>query len=471
MKGLSSFVIKSMIIIAAIISITYILNQMLSFQAEVSDKSKMFDYSTTAYHILDILTSDQCLGVNMVDPNMSKQKIIDYKKIKEFSEIYNDTEPDCAKNYEYGYSIRIEKFKWNWTSTEVKTNSGIPFGNRDVGLSFDTSGSMNGDNKITQAKKAAEALVDCMDDSDRLTVITYSGCSAPVSIPLTPIKSNRNSLKSKISVFQATGSTPILQSLDSTLDELYEGQNPPENKEPYNNQSPLIIIMTDGGQNCGYDTSSYNEIDKRINKMVDMFGEKIPVYTVGFTVEPNDEAGKFLEYMADHSGGKAYFVNSGDEMKNVFCSLVKKTNPPPPEEYQEWDMGINMSDEIVSIGSGNEKFITGLLNASIPVIIKFSGNKIYPGKISITLYRGSIFELSGMIEHVCNSKNSIQKYIDINYRTYTQKKNGNNYICQKDGNNEFCRKIKCKNLESFDIKPGYYYIIVKKTDNFVKVIT
>ena len=478
MKGLSSFVVKSMIIIAAIISITYVLNQIMSFQTEVSEKSKMFDYTSTAYHILDLLASEQCLGVDSSSPDMARQKILDYNKILEFSKLYNETEPNCAKNYEYGYSIKIEKFQWNWTGAKVATTPGIPFGNRDVGLSFDTSGSMsskiNGgmSSKINESGNAAKILVDCMDDTDRLTIITYLGCSTPVSLSLTPVKGNRGVMKERISTFQSSGPTPILQSLDATMDELSKGQKPPGNDTPYDSQTPIIILMTDGGQNCGYyDYSSWiNEANKRIDKMKDIFGSVIPIYTVGFTITSSSPPGRFLKYMSEHTGGESFFVNSGDEMADVFCSLVKKTEAPPPEEYQEWNMGFNMSGGNVNIGNVDRKFVSSMVNVSIPIEIKFSENKVYPGKLTITLFKGEIFDITGLIDQVCHSGNETRKRIHLSRETYSLTKNGKNYVCQKEGSSVFCRRVGC-GINEFKILPGSYDITVVKKNNIVKVIS
>lgn len=115
MKGEMSFLMKGIYLILVIITIAIVSYLITNYHRELTSEMEEFELRTHATRIMDILTgSEKCLafqdvaGIRGKSLNLSYNRIIDLKKLKEFSYTFSDYEPDSARDFKYRYRIKVE---------------------------------------------------------------------------------------------------------------------------------------------------------------------------------------------------------------------------------------------------------------------------------------------------------------------------------------------------------------------------
>ncbi|MFW6109874.1 MAG: VWA domain-containing protein [Patescibacteria group bacterium] len=176
----------------------------------------------------------------------------------------------------------------------------------DVMLVMDRSGSMMGEGKISDAKKALKAYVDASDsDHDLIGLATYSA-SASLDSELTD---DFLELKNKIDSFEAQGSTSIGAGLQVAIDELLSDRA----REPEKDHPKFIILATDGQHNT--DPPVEPEVDRAVDN-------NIWVITVGIGSSADES---LLEDIARETTGSAenyYYAPSSDDLENLYEEIA-----------------------------------------------------------------------------------------------------------------------------------------------------
>lgn len=66
---------------------------------------------TRASGILDILlSSEDCLAMRSLETESAYAYVVSKTQLDEFSKLYNNKEPPCARNFEYGYIVTVDEY-------------------------------------------------------------------------------------------------------------------------------------------------------------------------------------------------------------------------------------------------------------------------------------------------------------------------------------------------------------------------
>jgi len=163
----------------------------------------------------------------------------------------------------------------------------------NVVLVMDTSGSMNDDRKIQNAREGAKQLVALLSDNDRLSLLPFNSKFAWASQNL-PIKTGRPTLNATIDSLFAQGGTALYDSIDEAyqylLSRTHEGEA---------DSILSVVVLTDGE-----DTESkmhLNDIMDRIR--YDGETHKIHVFTIAYGKDARKD---ILGQIADATQAKSY---------------------------------------------------------------------------------------------------------------------------------------------------------------------
>jgi calcium-activated chloride channel regulator 4 len=167
---------------------------------------------------------------------------------------------------------------------------------------IDRSGSMDSDNKLTNAKTAAKLLVDLADPGITTTVgvIAFDDV-VEVPQPLTRLDSQatRNNIKAAIDAITPRNTTAIGSAAQSALAGLQAGG--------LENASRMVYLLTDGINNAGI---------APLSVIPSYVAAGVPLYTFGYG---SDVDSGMLSSMARDTGGRHYFSPTGlAELTQVF---------------------------------------------------------------------------------------------------------------------------------------------------------
>ncbi len=169
----------------------------------------------------------------------------------------------------------------------------------NLSLVIDRSGSMAGQ-PLRYAIKAAQKLVESLNDQDLLSIIIYDD-NADLILPPQPV-TDQAAICSKLGKVKAGGCTNLsggwLLGCEQVKSHL--------NTEHLNR----VLLLTDGQANMGITDASV--LTKTAQKQAE---QGIITTTLGFGTYFNED---LLIAMADASGGHFYFIQSPDEATDVF---------------------------------------------------------------------------------------------------------------------------------------------------------
>lgn len=190
-----------------------------------------------------------------------------------------------------------------------------------IALVLDASGSMaesdvDGGNRMDAAKKAANGMLEDLDDDVELGLIAYGaeisdgdpdnyerGCQdIKVLRSVGPL--DRDTISQEIDDLEATGYTPIGNSLKKAAKEL--GDEGPRS----------IVLVSDG-----IDTCAPPEVCD-VAEDLGADGVDLAVHTVGFRV--NDDAQSELECIAEATGGTYSSADNSNELGTTLSALAQR---------------------------------------------------------------------------------------------------------------------------------------------------
>ncbi|HWY67846.1 MAG TPA: extracellular solute-binding protein [Terriglobales bacterium] len=120
--------------------------------------------------------------------------------------------------------------------------------NADVVLVLDTSGSMNEDQKMQNAREGAKQLVSMLDDSDTFSLLPFSTRMNWAFQDL-PVKTERQHATDTVSSLFADGGTALYDSIDAAYKHLLD-------KGSGNDHIRAVVVLTDGA-----DTESQEKLE------------------------------------------------------------------------------------------------------------------------------------------------------------------------------------------------------------------
>lgn len=212
-------------------------------------------------------------------------------------------------------------------------------------LLVDVSESMIDENKLTNVKRCATSIVDFLNDSDTLSLITF-GETADVHLKQVPTDQvHKESIRARIDSLQVNGCTNLSAGL-GLVQEVCEGSP----------QKSGLLLLTDGHANRGVsDPSSLREIVTRLHERM----ETLSINCVGYGHDHNAD---LLQGIAQSVQGSYNVVNSIEDTAFAFgetlgglmsCAFQNVTVSVPKNTIVHGPYVTRLGDDCMTIHVGD----------------------------------------------------------------------------------------------------------------------
>gem|GEM_PF-2458723 len=460
-----SILVKGIYLILILIAIAIVMNRITSIQLTSSQQEMVLRQRTKADSILQTLAGNvNCLAYeekgNLEGSilELSSHRLLDKKKLDDFSSQFSDIQPSCARDFSSGYRVRVETLPVNVSSIEKSTKGGVfwdilPLINgKKVVFVLDVSGSMSDpggkcdvdvmkDTKICCLKLFMYGFIDEMSEDSKIAVFPFgdeNGCNPQLLFPFTKLDgtSTREDLKNKISFLSPYDGTPMSSGLQKGFEYALA------------NGGEAIVLLTDGQENiCRPPTS----IDIANNYK----HTGIPVYTVAYGSEADV---KVLQEVASITGGMFFDARTCEELVSKPKEKVEAIIPP-----MVWEFG--------DVEFSEKEALKSTISVSIPVDVFVDESTRIPGKMSITLVNGELEEFRGFIDKSCLTGKDFQDSFSFHYPISLDQTASEKKLCLEISGRKVCQKLACqKTIDFSSLTPGSYRIYSKNEDNVLKVI-
>ena len=186
-----------------------------------------------------------------------------------------------------------------------------PIEAKDVTFVFDTSGSMNDNDKIEQARRALFTLLSNLRPEDRFNIVTFASDVKPFRDDLTPATpANLDAARAFIADIKAVGGTNIEAALDKALDEKSDDKARPKQ----------IVFLTDGLPTVGE-----TRVEELLNDAQKENESKARIWTFGVGFDVNT---RLLDGLASENGGDADYVLPKEDIETKVGALYEKIAYP-----------------------------------------------------------------------------------------------------------------------------------------------
>jgi hypothetical protein len=109
-KGQAGYIMKPMMLIAVIILLIFLLQTLYSGIGKERLAQKNLDIVSAGTNVLLILAnSEQCLAYESPVTYKTQGIILDIEKLDDFDTSSDSLEPECARNYEFGWRVDVEQ--------------------------------------------------------------------------------------------------------------------------------------------------------------------------------------------------------------------------------------------------------------------------------------------------------------------------------------------------------------------------
>ncbi len=168
----------------------------------------------------------------------------------------------------------------------------------DITLVIDTSGSMNDEDKIGQAKTAAVKFIGEMDPNNRVSLVTFSDSTVP-QVKLGTLETVKSQLVSSINGLRADGGTALFDAMTSVLSDM--------NKETDGDRIRAVVVLSDGA-----DTASNGQLNQVLREIESSRGDLNPVIVIVVAYGSNAD----IDTLSSIARASSTTVQSGDP-KNI----------------------------------------------------------------------------------------------------------------------------------------------------------
>ncbi|MDP9303818.1 MAG: substrate-binding and VWA domain-containing protein [Actinomycetota bacterium] len=162
----------------------------------------------------------------------------------------------------------------------------------NVGIVVDTSGSMNEERKLTQAREGLKVFLRQFSPRDRVGLVTFSTTAYTV-VPIGEVRANRSALQSAVANLTAAGGTAVYDATARGVDLVAALRD--------STRINAVVVLTDGEDNESQLTSK--ELETRLEQRAEDQEQNIRVFTIAYGGHANNDV---LEDIAAASGGQAY---------------------------------------------------------------------------------------------------------------------------------------------------------------------
>lgn len=172
-------------------------------------------------------------------------------------------------------------------------------------LVIDTSGSMAGA-KMDDARRAATALLDEMNDSDAVSVVRFSD-DAEVVVPLRSVRDVRSRARAAIGRLHAAGNTNIARGLAAAVSEL----------SAVSGRVKRVAVVTDGRDTSGAPRATAADLARRESE------RGLTVSTLGIGVDYDDV---YLGDLAAAGHGNYEFLRDASALARFLSKELRETS-------------------------------------------------------------------------------------------------------------------------------------------------
>jgi len=178
----------------------------------------------------------------------------------------------------------------------------------DVVLVLDTSGSMNDDHKIQNAREGAKQLVSLLSPQDTLSLVPFSS-KVNWSNTDIPVSSGRDQMLQTVGSLYAEGGTALYDAIDQAYQHLLHEQQ----QGGRGDRILAVVVLTDGS-----DTESNLKLNELMER-IQYNGENraIHVFTIAYG---NDARKDILKQIADATQANSY-VGTPQNIVSVFRDI------------------------------------------------------------------------------------------------------------------------------------------------------
>ena len=245
----------------------------------------------------------RCVQVDMIVPSYSV-------RIEEYLNYFTFDYPEPTGEETLGINAEIGPCPWAPSHKLLRLGlkgkslkeSEIPAANYI--FLIDTSGSMNGDDRLELVKTGLCSMVDYMRPEDRIAIITYSG-SVSKLLESTLISEGAEVIKNVIRSLKASGSTAGGEAMKMAYEEASAHYITGGNNR--------IIMCTDGDFNVGVSST------EELVQMVESYQDKgIYLSIMGFGMGNFQDSR--MENLSNHGNGTYTYIDSEEEMMKVFVN-------------------------------------------------------------------------------------------------------------------------------------------------------
>ncbi|MGE5262314.1 MAG: VIT domain-containing protein [Acidobacteriota bacterium] len=226
---------------------------------------------------------------------------------------------------------------------------------KDVIFVLDVSGSMQGQ-KIDQAKRALNYVLDQLNNNDRFNIIAFSTGTNAYASSLQPA-SARSDARNFVSRLKAEGSTDINRALLETMSNV--------DKE----RPAIVIFLTDGLPTMGETNSQ-----KIIANLTNAAPRNARLFTFGVGDDVNTV---LLDTLADKLRGASGYVRPNEKIDEIVSAFYTNVSTPVLSDITvDWG-GIGVSDvypyPLPDLFAGAQLVVTGRYRNSGPATITLNG--------------------------------------------------------------------------------------------------
>jgi Ca-activated chloride channel family protein len=173
----------------------------------------------------------------------------------------------------------------------------------------DTSGSMNSPDKLPLAQKAMKLMVDGLNESDTVALVTYAGAVRDV-LPPTPA-SQRDTLFAAIDSLTSGGGTAMGDGLEVAYRHAARKAGP--------KAVSRVVVLTDGDTNLGYHQSA----EAMLANIHGFVEEGVTLSTIGLGM--GNYRDDLMEKLANKGNGNCFYIDSEREARRVFQERLAGT--------------------------------------------------------------------------------------------------------------------------------------------------
>ncbi len=233
---------------------------------------------------------------------------------------------------------------------------------KEISLVLDCSGSMRGD-KLTQAKNAANYIIDNLNTEDSFNIIDFSTNITSFERKLVPVSQTaKDSAKNYIASLMPEGGTDINKALLTALDQ-YAISDP--------KKADVVVFLTDGEPTIGE-----TETDKIIDNFKSKFNSlsyDIRLFTFGIGENINQG---LLTGLSNVTNGLSYFIDENDIETEVQKFYRQIKNPVLLNTKLEFTPNIVKEvypSPLQNLYQGQQMIVTGRYSQRGDVSVKFTG--------------------------------------------------------------------------------------------------